>query len=80
QNLKLKCFVGLSDNAVMTQVMVAMCVYLLLAYLKFAAKFKQSLQQMIRLIRHNVFIRRSIVELFQPPDKAASVSFQGGLF
>ena len=30
QNLKLKCFVGLSDNAVMTQVMVAMCAYLLL--------------------------------------------------
>ena len=33
QNLKLKCFVGLSDNAVMTQVMVAMCAYLLLAYM-----------------------------------------------
>lgn len=80
QNLKLKSFVGVSDNAVMTQVMVAMCVYLLLAYLKFAAKFKQSLQQMIRLIRHCAFIRRSIVELFQPPDRYARVALQGGLF
>ena len=80
QNLKLKCFVGLSDNAVMTQVMVAMCVYLLLAYQKFMAKFKQSLQQMIRLIRHSAFIRRSIVELFQPPDKPAKMSLQRGLF
>jgi len=80
QNLKLKCFVGLSDNAVMTQVMVAMCAYLLLAYLKFAAKFKQSLQKMIRLIRHNVFIRRSIIELFQPPDKFDKTALQRGLF
>ena len=69
QNLKLKCFVGLSDNAVMTQIMVALCVYLMLAYLKFSSKFKQSLQQMIRLIRVNLFIRRSLNELFDPPDR-----------
>jgi len=64
----------------MTQVMVAMCAYLLLAYLKFAAKFKQSLQQMIRLVRVNVFVRRSMVALFKPPDKSAKPSLQGGLF
>ncbi len=80
QNLKLKCFVGLSDNAVMTQVMVAMCAYLLLAYLKFSAKFKQSLQQMIRLIRVNLFIRRPLTELFRPPDKTSAISPQLGLF
>ncbi|MDD2833756.1 MAG: IS4 family transposase [Methylotenera sp.] len=80
QNLKLKCFVGLSDNAVMTQIMVAMCAYLLLAYLKFTSQFKQSLQQMIRLIRVNLFIRRSLTELFQPPDKVSKISPQMGLF
>ena len=80
QNLKLKCFVGLSDNALMTQIMVAMCAYLLLAYLKFSAKFKQSLQQIIRLIRVNLFIRRSLVELFHPPDKTCVISPQLGLF
>ena len=80
QNLKLKCFVGLSDNAVMTQIMVAMCAYLLLAYLKFSAKFKQSLQQMIRLIRVNLFIRRPLTELFRPPDKTSAISPQLGLF
>ena len=69
QNLKLKSFVGLSDNAVITQIMVAMCAYLMLAYLKFTSKFKQSLQQMIRLIRVNLFIRRSLMALFDPPDK-----------
>ena len=68
QNLKLKSFVGVSDNAVMTQIMVAMCVYLLLAYVKFSTHLSQSLQQMIRLIRVNAFIRRSMLELFRPPD------------
>lgn len=80
QNLKLKCFVGLSDNAVMTQIMVAMCAYLLLAYLKFTSQIKQSLQQMIRLIRVNVFIRRPLTELFRPPDVAGLISPQMGLF
>jgi putative transposase len=80
QNLKLKCFVGLSDNAVMTQIMVAMCAYLLLAYLKFTSRFKQSLQQMIRLIRVNLFIRRSLTELFQSPDRVSETSPQMGLF
>ena len=80
QNLKLKCFVGLSYNAVMTQIMVAMCAYLLLAYLKFSAKFKQSLQLMIRLIRVNLFMRRSLTELFRPPDKTSAISPQLVLF
>jgi IS4 transposase len=35
QNLKIKAFLGTSENAVMTQVLVALCLYLLLAYLKF---------------------------------------------
>jgi putative transposase len=35
QNLKIKAFLGTSENAVMTQIMAALCVYLLLAYLKF---------------------------------------------
>ena len=34
QHLKVKRFVGRSKNAVMTQLWVAMCMYLLLAYLK----------------------------------------------
>ena len=80
QKLKLKCFVGLSDHAVMTQIMMEMCAYLLLAYLKFSAKFKQSLQQMIRLIRVNLFIRRSITELFRPPDNVGLMSPQMRLF
>ena len=34
QNLKIKSFVGTSKNAVLTQIWIAMCVYLILAFLK----------------------------------------------
>ena len=67
QNLKIKAFLGNTDNAVMTQVFVALCVYLILAYLKFQCKISQSLQQMARLIHLNVFAKRDLIELFKPP-------------
>ena len=67
QNLKIKSFLGTTDNAVMTQIMVALCVYLILAFIKFQSKLKQSLQQMIRLIQTNLFAKRSLIELFRPP-------------
>ena len=40
QHLKVKRFVGRSKNAVMTQLWVAMCMYLLLAYLKFVMRLR----------------------------------------
>lgn len=67
QNLKIKAFMGNTDNAVMTQVMIALCVYLLLAYLKFQSRITHSLQQISRLIHLNLFARRALIELFRPP-------------
>lgn len=72
QNLKIKAFLGLSVNAVYTQVLVALCIYLLLAYLKFCSQLKCSLQEIIRLLQMNLFMRRPLLELFRPPDKVAS--------
>jgi hypothetical protein len=68
QNLKIKAFLGTSENAVMTQIMAALCVYLLLAYLKFKSKISKSLQQIIRLMQLNLFTRRSLLDLLQPPE------------
>lgn len=76
QNLKIKAFVGNTDNAVMTQVFVALCVYLILAYLKFQAKLNQSLQQMSRLIHLNLFAKRDLIELFKPPPNQVNASPQ----
>ena len=35
QNLKIKSSLGTSRNAVMTQIWIAICMYLLLSYIKF---------------------------------------------
>ena len=66
QNLKIKSFLGTTENAVMTQVMVALCNYLLLAYLKFKSKAAFSLQKIIRLLQTNLFSRRSLLGLMRP--------------
>ena len=79
QNLKIKAFIGNTDNAVMTQVFVALCVYLILAYLKFQSRIGHSLQQMSRLIHLNLFARRDLIELFKPPPDPIYQSPQLGL-
>ena len=79
QNLKIKAFIGNSDNAVMTQMFVALCVYLILAYLKYQARIGHSLQQMSRLIHLNLFARRDLIELFKPPPDPIYRSPQLGL-
>jgi hypothetical protein len=68
ENLKIKTFLGTSRNAVLTQIWIALCVYLLLSFLKFKAKLGLSLQQMMRLLQLNLFERRNLIELFKPPD------------
>ncbi|AMO67252.1 IS4 family transposase [Zhongshania aliphaticivorans] len=70
QNLKIKSFVGTSKNAVMTQIWIAMCAYLLLAWIKFSSQIDRSLQQMIRLLQLNLFERRELLPLLRgdPPE------------
>ena len=65
QNLKIKSFVGTSRNAVLTQLWVAMCIYLLLAWIKFCNRIGSSIQQMIRLLQLNLFERRELLPLFR---------------
>ena len=74
QNLKIKTFVGTSKNAVMTQIWVAMCMYLLLAYIKFSNKLNQSFQQILRLLQLNLFERRDLLHLLKgdPPEPTDS--------
>jgi len=76
QNLQIKAFLGTSINAVMTQIWIALCVYLLLAYLKFSARLAWSLQQMTRLLQLNLFQTRPLIPLLrgdpEPPDDPLS--------
>lgn len=76
QNLKIKSFLGNSNNAVLTQVLAALCVYLLVSYLKFSGKVQKSMQQMCRLLNTNLFARRKIYELFIPRKVKVDISPQ----
>ncbi|MDT8405604.1 transposase, partial [Sulfuriflexus sp.] len=69
QNLKIKSFVGTSKNAVMTQIWIALCIYLLLAFLKFQSKLQKSTQQILRLLQLNLFEKRDLMALLRgdPP-------------
>jgi len=69
QNLKIKSFIGTSKNAVMTQIWVALCMYLLLAFLKFQSSLRKSMQQILRLLQLNLFEKRGLIALLRgdPP-------------
>jgi hypothetical protein len=75
QNLKIKSFVGTSKNAVLTQIWIAMCVYLLIVFLRFQSKVTKSMQQIIRVLQLNLFEKRDLMSLLRgdpikkrPPD------------
>ena len=63
QNLKVKSFVGTSRNAVMTQLWIAMCMYLLVSHLKFASRLGWSRAEILRLLQLNLFERRPLGDL-----------------
>jgi len=65
QNLKIKTFVGTTKNAVMTQVWIALCAYLLIAFLKFQSKLPKSMQQILRLLQLNLFEKRDLMALLR---------------
>ena len=63
QNLKIKSFVGTTKNAVLTQIWIAMCAYLLVAFLKFQSGLHKSLQQILRILHLNLFEKRDLMAL-----------------
>ena len=73
QNLKIKSSIDTSKTAVLTQIYIAICTYLLLVWIKFNSGIDRSLQQMIRLLQLNLFDRHDFPLLLrgdppEPPD------------
>lgn len=66
QNLRIKSFVGNSENVVLIQLYTALTVYLLLAYQKFLSRMGLSIQQLFQLIQVNLLGSLSLVELLKP--------------
>ena len=49
----------------MTQIWIAVCVYLLLAFIKFQSKMQKSMQQILRLLQLNLFEKRDLMALLR---------------
>ena len=81
QNLKIKSFIGTSKNAVMTQIWIAMCVYLLLAFIKFQSRMNKTMQQILRLLQLNLFEKRDLMALLRgdPPNRNHTSDIQMSL-
>ena len=63
QNLKIKSFLGITPNAVMTQIWVAMCYYLLLSYIKFQTTYRHPLLSLARILNETLMERVSVIDL-----------------
>lgn len=80
QNLGLRSFVGQSRNAVLTQIWVALCVLLLVAWLKHLARLGCSMRDLLRRLRGNLFHRRDLFALLRaqtppPPPSSQQLAF-----
>jgi len=67
QTLKIKHFVGRSENAIRIQIAVALIAYLLLRLAKDAVKFQAGILAFTRLVRANLMHRRNLDQLLKPP-------------
>ncbi len=65
QHLKIKTFWGQSENAVKTQVWIAVSVYVLVAIAKKKYMLKQSLYEILQILSISIFERIHINQLFQ---------------
>jgi Domain of unknown function (DUF4372)/Transposase DDE domain len=65
QHLKIKSFWGHSENAVKTQVWIAVSVYVLIAIAKKKFMLQQSLYEILQVLSISIFERMPIQQLFQ---------------
>jgi hypothetical protein len=67
QNLKVKTFVGTSENALYIQIWTALIAMLLIKYLQFKSKFGWSLSNLVAFLRWNLFTYRDLWEWIDNP-------------
>ena len=67
QNLKVKTFVGTSENALYIQIWTALIAMLLIKYLQFKSKLGWSLSNLVAFLRWNLFTYRNLWEWIDSP-------------
>jgi len=67
QHLRIKAFLGTSENAVKTQIWIAVCTYVLIAILKKRLKLSHSLDEILQILSLTMFETTSINQLLTNP-------------
>lgn len=75
QLLKIKSFIGTSQNAVEIQIWTAMITILLLKYLKHKAKYDWHLSNLVGFIRLNLFVKINLFDWLDNPIKTKPVKY-----
>ena len=73
QGLKIKTFVGTSENAVQTQIWTALIAMLLVKFLQLRSSFDWSLSNLIALLRQQLFVYRDLFTWLNDPFHAPPV-------
>ena len=68
QHLRIKAFYGTSENAVKTQIWIAVTVYVLVAIVRKRLELKVSLYQILQILSVTLFEKTPILQVLQPPD------------
>jgi hypothetical protein len=68
QHLRIKAFYGTSENAVKTQIWVAVTVYVLVAIVRKRLGLEASLYQILQILSVTLFEKTPILQAFQAPD------------
>jgi hypothetical protein len=68
QHLRIKAFYGTSENAVKTQIWIAVSVYVLVAIVRKRLGLKVSLYQILQILSVTLFEKTPILQALQPSD------------
>ena len=68
QHLRIKAFFGTSENAVKTQIWIAVSVYVLVAIIRKRLKLDSSLYQILQILSVTLFEKTPILQALQAPD------------
>jgi hypothetical protein len=67
QHLRIKSFLGTTENAVKTQIWIAVCTYVLIAIVKKRLHLPQSLHEILQILSLNMFEKTPMHQLLTPP-------------
>lgn len=69
QHLRIKAFLGTSENAVKTQIWIAVCTYVLIAIVKKRLHLSHSLYEILQILSLTMFETTPINQLLTPPSE-----------